>query len=569
MREPHGGRLVGTVLLALALFAGGCGGGAKKASPGGTGTTTGIRAIDIDRQGRDNVRGGGTLIWALDQFSTQWNYNQINGPEASTADVLSALLPSPFRFDEKANASVWTDYVTKAVLTSRSPQTVTYTLNPKVTWSDGKPITVRDYQAQWRALNGRNPAYQGASTTGYELVDDVRQGTNDHEVVVRFAKPYADWRALFSPLYPAATNSDPNVFNTGWINKIRTTAGPFRFGGFDQTAKTVTVVRDPSWWGNPAKLDKIVFKALESDASIQAYINGEVDYLPSVTTNPSSYKQVQSAGGGVVREAAGPDFRHFTLNATSPVLSDVTVRRAIAMGIDRAAIARADLTGLNWPVRTMDNHFFVNTQTGYQDNSGQVGRYDPDKAKRLLDEAGWKAAGAVRQKAGKPLSLRFVIPSGIPTSRNEAELTQALLKTIGINVDIQTVPSNDFFDKYIVPGNFDLTPFSWLGTPFVSSSQSIYRKPGKDAKGQPVIRQNYARVGSDQIDKLLTQAGQELDPVRSRALFNQADRLIWNEVHSLTIFQRPQISGVKKGLANLGSFGFASRNYEDIGYQKS
>jgi peptide/nickel transport system substrate-binding protein len=439
---------------------------------------------------------------------------------------------------------------------------------PEATWSDGKPITVRDYQAQWRALNGRNPAYQVASTTGYELVDDVRQGTHNHEVVVRFAKLYADWRALFSPLYAPATNSDPNVFNSGWVNKIRVTAGPFWFGGFDETAKTVTVVRDPRWWGNPAKLDKIVFKALESDAGIQAYLNGEVDYLPSVTTNPSSYKQVHSARGGVVREAAGPDFRHFTFNATSPVLSDVRVRRAVAMGIDRAAIARADLTGLHWPVRTMDNHFFVNTQTGYQDNSGQVGRYDPDKARRLLDEAGWNASGAVRQKAGKLLSLRFVILSGIPTSRNEAELTQALLKNIGVRVDIQTVPSADFFDQYIFPGNFDITAFSWLGSPFVSSSQSIYRKPGKDAKGQPVIWQNYARVGSDQIDKLLSSAGQELDPVRSRALFNQADRLIWDEVHSLTIFQRPQISSVKKGVANLGSFGFASRIYEDIGYQK-
>ncbi|MGE5765520.1 MAG: hypothetical protein ACM3ZF_17140 [Mycobacterium leprae] len=129
MRERPVGRLIGTALLACALLAlalvgGGCAGGGTKAGPGGTGATAGIRAIDLDRQGRDNVRGGGTLVWALDQFSTQWNYNQVNGPEGSTADVLSALLPSPFRFDEKANASVWTDYVTKAVLTARRPQRI-------------------------------------------------------------------------------------------------------------------------------------------------------------------------------------------------------------------------------------------------------------------------------------------------------------------------------------------------------------------------------------------------------------------------------------------------------------
>ena len=104
--------------------------------------------------------------------------------------------------------------------------------------------------------------------------------------------------------------------------------------------------------------------------------------------------------------------------------------------------------------------------------------------------------------------------------------------------------------------------------PFVSSSQSIYIKPVKAAKGGLRIQQNYARVGSDEIDRLLTQAGQELDPSRSRDLFNQADRLVWDEAHSLIMFQRPQITGVKKGIANLGSFGFATRVYEDIGYQK-
>jgi peptide/nickel transport system substrate-binding protein len=240
------------------------------------------------------------------------------------------------------------------------------------------------------------------------------------------------------------------------------------------------------------------------------------------------------------------------------------------MSINREAIAKADLTGLPWPAKTMGNHFFVNTQAGYKDNSGTVGKYDPAKAKQMLDAAGWKQSGAYRTKGGKTLSLRFVIPSGLQVSRQEGELTQAMLKDVGIKVDIAAVPSDDFFDKDVTPGNFDITPFAWLGTPFpVSSSQSIYSNPVKDSKGELQIQQNYARVGSKQIDDLLNRAEETLDKNQSFDLTNQADAQVWNEVHSLIMYQRPQMTAVKSTLANVGSFGFAQPDYTKIGFSSN
>ena len=189
------------------------------------------------------------------------------------------------------------------------------------------------------------------------------------------------------------------------------TAGPFKLEKLDQTAKQITIVRDPAWWGIPAKLDQIVFRALDVDATIGSFANGEVD-VADVGPDPSGYKRALGVSGGAVREASGPDFRHFTLNGTSPNLSDVRVRQAVTVGIDRATIAKADLTGLNWPAVTMDNHFFVNTQTGYQDNTGDLGKVNPEMAAKLLDSAGWKLDGTYRKKDGETLSLRFVVPRG-------------------------------------------------------------------------------------------------------------------------------------------------------------
>ncbi|MEJ7716146.1 MAG: hypothetical protein WKF40_10850 [Thermoleophilaceae bacterium] len=162
-----------------------------------------------------------------------------------------------------------------------------------------------------------------------------------------------------------------------------------------------------------------------------------------------------------------------------------------------------------------------------------------------------------------------MIPTGVATSRQEAELAQAMLRDIGVALDIQAVPEGDFFEKYVIAGNYDIAPFSWVGTPFpAASSKSLYAMPVKDAKGELQVQQNYARVGSPQIDRLMEGAQGELDKGRAREMLNEADRLVWDEVHSLVLYQRPAITATKRDLANYGSFGFRSTVYQDIGFAR-
>lgn len=562
-------RLLAMLVASAALIAA-CGSSSSDDNGGGGGNdSSALKASDLNPVPRDQLRQGGTLSWGLDEYPAQFNYNQIDGTSDAASKIIYAVMPRPFRVDPSGKVTPNTNYVTSAEVTSTSPnQVVTYKLNKNAKWSDGKPITWKDYEAEWKALRDPAGKYKIASATGYERITKVERGADDYEFTTTYSKPFGEWQALFDPLYPAATNSDPERFDKDYKTGFPVTAGPFRVKKVDAGDKTITIQRDPDWWGTKPILDTIVYRSLDSDALPGAFANGEIDFA-LVGNDAPTYRRITSVAGGEARVAGGPDFRHFTINGTGPILKDLKVRQAVAMAINRDVITKADLTGLPWPVRTMGNHFLVNTQDGYKDNSGTVGKFDPDQARKLLDEAGWKLNGNTRMKNGKPLTLRFVIPSQVAASRQEGELTQKMLQDVGIKLDVQTVPTDDFFDKYVTPGNFDITPFSWLGTPFpISSATSIYTNPTKDAKGELQIQQNYARTGSKHIDDLMTQAEQETDRTKAIGLINQADAEIWNLVHSLIMYQRPQITAAKKTLANVGSKGLGYDVYEDIGFTK-
>ncbi|WP_235030027.1 ABC transporter family substrate-binding protein [Nonomuraea solani] len=553
--------------VAGSLLLAGCGGGPGSGTggPASGGDERTIRAFDINPQPRDKIKDGGTLRWGINEFPAQWNRNHVDGNLAMAAVISNALLPGPFVSNEKAEISADQNYVLDAKVTAQRPkQVVTYTLNPKARWSDGKPITWADYRAQWEALSGRDPAFRIVSSTGYQDIEKVARGKDDHQVVVTFGKPFGDWQSLFGPLLPAATNGSAEAFNNAWLNQIPVTAGPFKFGGFDQTAKTITLVRDDKWWGARAKLDKIIFRASEQDSLIGAFSNGELDVI-DVGPSAPDYARAKATSGAQVRQAAGPDFRHFTFNGSSELLKERAVRQAVQLGINRQAIAQSDLQGLDWPTTLLNNHFFMNTQEGYQDNAGELGTYQPEKAKQLLDAAGWKLNGAVRQKNGKPLDLRFVVPSGVQLSKSEGELAQSMLAQIGVKLTLQPVPSDDFFTKYVIPGNFDITPFAYIGTPFpISSSYGIYA----DAPSGENWNANFGRTGSAAIDEAMSRAGQSLDPDRARTETNAADRLLWPEVNVLPLYQRPQNVAVRQALANVGARGFYALRYEDIGFMR-
>lgn len=142
-----------------------------------------------------------------------------------------------------------------------------------------------------------------------------------------------------------------------------------------------------------------------------------------------------------------------------------------------------------------------------------------------------------------------------------------MLGQIGVGVTLQSVPTDDYFTKYIIPGNYDITAFAYVGTPFpVSSSYGQYADAVRRSDGTRQWNANLGRIGSPQIDAAMNKATADLDDARAIADTNAADKLIWQAVNVVTLYQRPQNVAVKSNLANFGARGFYDLRYQDIGF---
>lgn len=559
MTLPRTFRGLGTCLLLVVLTLAGCSGGTTPPpSPGGNaeiGTSS-----DINPQDPSTLEQGGDLRLALVSFPSNFDNLHIDGNVADYGNLLKWTMPRAFRVAPDGSTTVNTDYFTDVKLNSANPQVVTYTINPKAQWSDGTPITWQDIAAQINATSGKNKDFQIASSSGSDRVASVTRGLDDRQAVITFAQPYSEWRGMFAGngmLFPKVMTATPEAFNKGFLNGPPPSAGPFMVTNVDRTAQRITLTRNPKWWGTAPLLNSVTYLVLDDAALIPALQNntidaaglGSLDELTSARNTP----------GISIRRAPGASWYHFTFNgAPGAILSDQKLRLAIAKGIDRQAIADVTQRGLVDKPVPLNNHIFVAGQEGYQDNSAVVA-YDPEKAKAELDALGWKLNGQFREKDGKQLVIRDVLYDAQST-RQFGQIAQNNLAQIGVKLELDAKPGNNFFSQYINTGDFDIAQFSWVGDAFpLGGLNQIFASDGES---------NFGKIGSPEIDAKIGQVLDELDQDKARALANELDQLLWAEGFSLPLTQSPGNVGVRSTLANFGPAGIGDLDYTKVGFMK-
>ncbi|MET7490499.1 ABC transporter family substrate-binding protein [Streptomyces sp. NPDC005538] len=410
-----------------------------------------LAAQDIAPAGRDLVADGGTLRWAVDDVPETLNTFQSDADDATTR-VAQAVLPAMFRLDAQGRPQRDADFLESAKVVDTEPkQVVLYKLDQRAVWSDGREIGAADFAAQWRALSGKDSAYWTARNAGYDRIEKIERGANNLEVKVTFSRPYADWKALFSPLYPKDVMGTPDAFNDGARRKLKVTAGAFGVQKIDRKDKEIVLARNPHWWGRPAKLSQLVLAAVPLDKRAAALADGTVDLAeidpadanrialagrakgtgtPLQGASPtntdentenkgegrqekkklskkqrkalaSALRQQDALRAFTVRRSLQPAYTQLALNGSEGPLADERVRRAVARALDRKALAKVVLGPLGLPAVPVGSHLALSGQAAYADNSGALGGQDTEEAQALLADAGWVPGGPLKEKGEK------------------------------------------------------------------------------------------------------------------------------------------------------------------------
>src|ERR1700704_471651 len=187
----------------------------------------------------------GGIVYSLDQEGTNFNVLTSDGNNFNVQAIVGRVLPSVFHADPDAKVFMDKDLMESATLTSTSPQTVVYKINPKAKWQDGVLFNADDFVYSYQAQSGLpqytdvgGVPYDAASNTGYRQIASITASPDKFTVTTTYATPFADWRSLFATMPPAHTMKTVG-WNKGWlaanINAQNfLSAGPFQFKSYTQ-----------------------------------------------------------------------------------------------------------------------------------------------------------------------------------------------------------------------------------------------------------------------------------------------------------------------------------------------
>ncbi|MCT1385599.1 ABC transporter family substrate-binding protein [Brachybacterium sp. p3-SID1565] len=514
-----------------------------------------------ERMEYDEVPEGGTLRRTVSQLPNNWNSAQTDGNLADLSEIRYPMgYDSEIIYSEAGEKSFNPDYVESAELTSEDPQTVVFKYNPEAKWDNGEPMVVEDLISEWNALKGENTEYQIVSSVGWDQIESITQTDDEYSGEIVFSSPFIDWITLVVPTVPKSVTADPETFNTAYASEPTPNKGPFTVESVDTTGGVVTLGHNEHWWGRAPKLEKIIFSVVDQTTAPQSFANGEIDMLD--IANGDVLSQAKSRSDADIQTTNGLTWTHLTLNVQGAdgKLDDVKVREAIARGIDREAIGQAVVGPLEAPIVLANNFVYMPGQDGYEDSFGGL-EYDPEAAGALLDEAGWVLEGDKRTKDGETLDFSIIIPADTKSNSDRARQVQTNLNALGMNVELQTVPPDAYFDDYILPKQFDAVTFSWVGSQYPESTSANLVYPVDSG-------QNFTNFADDRIGPVNEQLKAAFDIEERHQLANELSTIIAESFVLIPFYATPNIVGVKTGLVNTGASQFESTDWTQVGFKE-
>lgn len=397
-------------------------------------------------------------------------------------------------------------------------------IDDAATWSDGTPVTADD--VVYTALRLASPVigntammyyvFEGVGDDGFveegaesidgiQKVDDktVQFTTKEEMPITTFENSYARY-LLTLPKHVIEQYSEEELSTAEWFNHPDVVSGPFIVTDFD-VDHYISYEANKDYWKGAPKIDKLNIKIVDGSQLYAGLQSGEIDITQQTMSDipQEDYESVEALDN--VDVVYGSPVTNQSVFIQTKNVPDVKVRQAMLYAIDRQQILEELLNGHG---EIVDG--FLSSASPFYDDSLTPVSYDPEKAKALLEEAGWDGSQ----------TIRFYVNSGDSTFVNAASIIAAEWAAVGIKAEIQTV---DFATLMSVAGteDYDVLAVQYTYAPVDPYPDVAWLLGGEGS---------WTGYSNDTLNEALTKSQLTSDPEETKELFSVVDKKVQEDV---------------------------------------
>lgn len=426
--------------------------------------------------------------------------------------------------------------------------TYTFALRDGVTFHDGKTLTSADVKYTFDKLFESEGGKAGAFsiTENGEKIDIISavEVPDPSTVVIKIARPEFK-NQLIPNLVPIAIipENSPVGKDSGADTNPPKGTGAYQFRSFDPAQNIVELEAYEQAWEGAPNIKQIRLMVLQDANSLQAeLLSGRVDLAPGATNlSPDTLKSLDESPALKVERARGSNIQYLWFNTQAKPVDDKAVRQAVAYAVNRQKIIDDLLAG----GATIAHSILPEESWAYE--AGAKYNYDPEKAMKLLDDAGYKDTNGDKMREMDKIILK--ISSSSRTTQQYSQVIQSQLKEVGIPLEIESLESQTMRSQ-VQGGQFVLTTGIWVGGNqdpiflkdlFASSEIPTEQRPSR----------NRGRYRNERVDSLLDEALKELDQQKAKQLYVEVQKIVSEDLPLFPLWYPDNIIVAAEGVGNI------------------
>ncbi|HEX7004332.1 MAG TPA: ABC transporter substrate-binding protein [Trueperaceae bacterium] len=415
--------------------------------------------------------------------------------------------------------------------------TWTFHLRDDVVWHDGEPFTADDVIFTFEEVI-LNPEVGANNARIYANVEEV-VAVDDHTVEFHLASPFASLGvnlAYNTPILPAHVLRGTDVMNNNDFNRQNPVGtGPFALAQYEPGQRVVLEPNDDYFLGAPV-LDEVVYEIIpDPNSQLARLLAGELDVM--IIDNPITTQRLRNNNALEITTSNQLNYYWAGPNLSRTPFDRKEFRQALSYAIDRKVMIENVLLGFASPATGPISPVL---QTFYTDDV-QTYDYDPERARELLEEAGFTFADdGTALLDGEPFSFTITYPN-VQVFAQVGTLLQQYFRDIGIGTELQGLEFNSFVSEALVPRDFDMLLGWWVTPPDPDIFPYYHSSAAEGGNNATMYR-------SDEADALLQRGRETSDPQERVQIYHELQQLLAEDLPMIYLWYPDEIVAMDANL---------------------